>query len=272
MVSIMSRSHFVATSPRKRGARAGHVTKANRASRAFTLIELLVVIAIIAILAAMLLPALARAKEKAKRTQCLSNLKQQGVAVVLYLGDFNDIFPSPGGAPPGFSASVWAYYNYGGKQGTEYPAQLRVLNPYVAIAGKTSTNTEGAARVFYCPGDNGGLKADWAYDRKPSVFDTLGSSYIYNSSANNNDDVLGLVNKKVSQVRNPARTILVNDCSFNLHFVKMNVFQRMYWHDKYRLGFGNVAFVDGHVGYYEATANKPDFQRGRDWSFAYNDP
>ncbi|MDR3691117.1 MAG: prepilin-type N-terminal cleavage/methylation domain-containing protein [Fimbriimonas sp.] len=94
--------------------------------RAFTLIELLVVIAIIAILAAILFPVFAQAKEAAKRTSCLSNMKQAGTAMTMYVSDYDDVAPT--------------LYHYSGGADQDY---WYMLQPYV----KNLT-------VFFCPDRN----------------------------------------------------------------------------------------------------------------------
>ncbi len=81
--------------------------------RGFTLIELLVVIAIIAILAAILFPVFARARENARKSTCLSNMKQQGIAILAYCQDYDERFPlwvSDGLGTNPYTSDVYTYY------------------------------------------------------------------------------------------------------------------------------------------------------------------
>jgi len=102
--------------------------------RAFTLIELLVVIAIIAILAAILFPVFAQAREQARKTQCLSNAKQIGAALIMYANDYDEYVPSIiSNAPPwrtaGDPSSGSTWFDTGAWGG--FVDAFMVLTPYV---------------------------------------------------------------------------------------------------------------------------------------------
>jgi prepilin-type N-terminal cleavage/methylation domain-containing protein len=88
------RSPFDGPAPPRRASERKEPTMASRGQyKAFTLIELLVVIAIISILAAILFPVFAQAREKARQTACLSNMKQVGPGLNQYLQDYDEVFP-----------------------------------------------------------------------------------------------------------------------------------------------------------------------------------
>ena len=112
-------------------------------NKAFTLIELLVVIAIIAILAALLLPALAAAKRKAQRINCISNLKQVGIAFRLWEGDNGDRYPmavstlNNGAQERIYSSAGNATGGYG------------LTNVFTVMSNELST-----PKILYCPSDN----------------------------------------------------------------------------------------------------------------------
>ena len=74
--------------------------------RGFTLVELLTVIAIISILAALAFPAFARAKASAKQTNCLSNLSQIGRAMLLYMSDYDDVYPQALDASDRYASTI----------------------------------------------------------------------------------------------------------------------------------------------------------------------
>jgi len=146
-------------------------TKAKRERKgAFTLIELLVVIAIIAILAAMLLPALARAKENGKKMHCMSNLHQMGLSLLLYADDSGGIIP----------------------RGNE-PLWYQVLAPNLGVR---DTNSFRKVRIYTCP----------SYpDKRQLICYVVNSWQFYGPTDMVGFELNGL--SKISRIKKPVDTV-----------------------------------------------------------------
>jgi prepilin-type N-terminal cleavage/methylation domain-containing protein len=138
--------------------------KIMKQKKAFTLIELLVVIAIIAILAAMLLPALAAAKRKALRINCVSNLKQVGLAFRLWEGDNGDRYP--------MAVSTSA----GGAMEDVSSAQNPVVTKYgITNVFDVMSNELSTPKICVCPADTRNPQTNFAYLTGPNG---AGNQYI----------------------------------------------------------------------------------------------
>jgi len=193
----------------------------------FTLIELLVVIAIIAILAALLLPALSRAKSKAQRAVCLSNLKQWGLADNMYLDDNNQTFPYP------------RYQDYAGTADQDNPAWLSIptyhnqnegddvwfnaLPSYVAnkplyVWAYNPTLFYGSKSIFTCPtafsqgiASEDAVAATDKYDMIPGVRPLFQYAMNSKSIANENISAGGPIKLQVNMVAHPSAFVLFSD-------------------------------------------------------------
>ncbi|MCX7866815.1 MAG: DUF1559 domain-containing protein [Limisphaera sp.] len=142
----------------------------NRWYTGFTLVELLVVIAVVALLAGLLLPALAAAHEKARRANCISNLRQIHLAIAMYADDHHDWLP------PKFEIKKTALKPDDLAKGKQLQTLTngihRVLAPYLGGADALiAEGQSGAARLFLCPSDRGDVTS-----RVP-VFERRGTSY-----------------------------------------------------------------------------------------------
>jgi len=161
-----------------------------QASNGFTLIELLVVIAIIAILAAILFPVFAQAREKARTASCQSNCKQIGLAILMYVQDYDERMPFAGWSPNG-NDKTWDWQNS--------------TAPYIK-----------SAQVFQCPSSSDLLEEN--NDPTWEDWDVNPVSYLYNNQLGRNRQPV-----KLATINAPATTWMVMDghsdwgCNHNGH-------------------------------------------------------
>ncbi|MBQ0105905.1 MAG: DUF1559 domain-containing protein [Armatimonadetes bacterium] len=234
--------------------------------KGFTLIELLVVIAIIAILAAILFPVFAQAREKARQTSCLSNLKQIGTATMLYADDFDECLPLIlNNAEPQYSyykaqaGYPCQYYNLSAVQWgclEKFPSWMDSIFPYVK-------NVE----MYKCP--NNKKMCGYGYNINLAYGHPNGGWYDMVSRA-----------IALAQLKNTSQLVFVGDSSFvpEQNAPRFELGAACLWYNDMATekcrhnGGSNFCFCDGHAKFYkrgsgptEGMTGATTFGQGNTW-------
>jgi prepilin-type N-terminal cleavage/methylation domain-containing protein/prepilin-type processing-associated H-X9-DG protein len=239
-----------------------------KTKRGFTLIELLVVIAIIAILAALLLPVVAKAKEKAGRISCLSNLRQWGLALDMYLDDNHQIFPdfsignSTPGAPAGYSQDNihWTDLAAFAAGGYGNSAWFNALPPFVSQKAlcqyaTNPTNFVNGRNIFNC-------SSATFLPAELNALDRVAFSYGINFKGTNGLVPVGIPFKAMV-VRHPSAFVFFSDVRANsgeTPFYGSNPLNDLgaprgslnHLSSRHAAG-ANLTFLDGHSAYFKYT-------------------
>jgi prepilin-type N-terminal cleavage/methylation domain-containing protein/prepilin-type processing-associated H-X9-DG protein len=205
-----------------------HMTHEIRRKTGFTLIELLVVIAIIAILAAILFPVFARARENARRTSCLSNTKQLGLATLMYDQDYDEKLP------PAYANGAPSTMNWWGP----------IIEPYVK-----------SVQVYFCPSDS----AQTSSSTYSPASVSYGWNYYWLQNKPMGDDLHGGVS--LAAIDAVSQTVLLGDSNGETTGTPPVPSNRYiiypccaYIPVERHLEGVNMAFVDGHSKWYKVPA------------------
>lgn len=214
--------------------------------KGFTLIELLVVIAIIALLLAVLMPALGKAKDHAKRIGCSANLRSLGLAAILYAEDNDGRTPCSTVAWSG--GSGWVGRTCEQLSGEAFPIREQITAIESGQLYKYIKNTKG----WRCPADpdreqmrSYGMAPQWW-----GGYTTANNSIGYDSAAPG-----GIVYKKIEKIKNPSKRFLFMDSQGKMRdgYFALWYTRFLWWNiPNFNHAGGSVnGFADGHAAYYK---------------------